>query len=117
MLVLIRGGGDHGDFEVFDQKCVLDAWAAKDAFKALGLGHEGTGGTLLDFISDYLGSTPTAVAASWRSRIKLEQRRQTFEMLAVAKLWKRITKFEALTRTLADTPKNRYDSLKHRAGH
>jgi exonuclease VII large subunit len=53
VIVLIRGGGDPADFDVFDQKPVIEAWAAKNAYKALGLGHKGTGNTLLHFISDY----------------------------------------------------------------
>ena len=82
VLVLIRGGGDPAEFEVFDQKCVLHAWAGKNAFKALGLGHEGTGGTLLDFISDYVGSTPTAVGSFLAQRmLSIEQRRQKYEAL------------------------------------
>jgi exonuclease VII large subunit len=82
VLVLIRGGGDPAEFDVFDHKCVLKAWASKAAFKALGLGHEGTGGTLLDFISDYVGSTPTAVGSFLAQRMSaMEQRRQKFESL------------------------------------
>jgi Exonuclease VII, large subunit len=80
VLVLIRGGGDPADFDVFDQKPVIDAWGGKKAFKALGLGHEGTGATLLDFISDYVGSTPTAVGGFLAQQmLKMEKRRQHFE--------------------------------------
>jgi exodeoxyribonuclease VII large subunit len=61
VIVLIRGGGDPADFDVFDQKSVIEAWAGKNAYKVLGLGHEGTGSTLLHFISDYSASTPSAV--------------------------------------------------------
>jgi exonuclease VII large subunit len=77
---------DPAAFEVFDQKCVLDAWASKAGFKALGLGHEGTGGTLLDFMSDYLGSTPTAVGSFLAQRIlAMEQRRQRFHALTAGR--------------------------------
>jgi exonuclease VII large subunit len=61
LLVLIRGGGESTVFEVFDDKLVLQAWSSKQAFKAVGLGHEGTGASLIEFVSEYVGSTPTAV--------------------------------------------------------
>jgi exonuclease VII large subunit len=77
VLVLIRGGGDPAEFDVFDQKLVVETWGLKPAFKALGLGHEGTARTLLDFISDYVGSTPTAVGGFLAQQIAtLEQRSQ-----------------------------------------
>jgi len=80
VIVLIRGGGDSADFDVFDQKSVIDAWAGKDAFKALGLGHEGTGGTLLHFISHYAGSTPTAVGGFLARQIAaMDQEKQALE--------------------------------------
>jgi hypothetical protein len=44
IIVLMRGGaGDSSEFDVFDDKSVLQAWVSKDAFKAIGPGHEGTG--------------------------------------------------------------------------
>jgi hypothetical protein len=60
VLVVIRGAGDLAEFEVFGQKCVLDTWAAKHAFKALGLGTRRHGSTLLDFISDHTPNTSGA---------------------------------------------------------
>lgn len=75
VLVLIRGGGDAASFDVFDQKPVLQAWAEKEAYKAVGLGHEGTGASLIEFVSDYVGSTPTAVGAFLSQRIA-EMKRQ-----------------------------------------
>jgi hypothetical protein len=65
----LAGGGDAAEFEVFDQKLVVEAWASKSAFRAVGLGHEGTTGTLLDFISDYVRSTPIAVGAFMAQQI------------------------------------------------
>jgi exonuclease VII large subunit len=69
ILVVVRGGGDPASFEVFDHKVVLRAWAAKSAYKALSLGHEGTGASLIEFVSDYVGSTPTAVGAFLEQKI------------------------------------------------
>ena len=61
---------------------MLEAWAAKSAYKLLGLGHEGTGNTLLHFISDYAASTPSAVGAYLAQRIsEMNERKRMTEVL------------------------------------
>jgi exonuclease VII large subunit len=82
VIVLIRGGGDSTDFDVFDQKLVIDAWSAKNAYKVLGLCHEGTGSTLLHFISDYAASTPSVVGTFLAAQIsEMNQRKRMSEVL------------------------------------
>jgi exonuclease VII large subunit len=82
VIALIRGGGDPADFDVFDQKVVIDSWSAKNAYRALGLGHEGTGNTLLHFISDYAASTPSAVGTFLAQRIsEMNERKRMTEVL------------------------------------
>ena len=74
---MIRGGGDRSQFEVFDQKAVLQAWVANPTFKAVGLGRKGTGATLIEFVSDYVGGTPTAVGSFLAQQItRLDQQRR-----------------------------------------
>jgi exonuclease VII large subunit len=82
VIVLIRGGGDPADFDVFDQKSVIEAWAGKNAYKVLGLGHEGTGSTLLHFISDYAASTPSSVVTFLARQIsEMNERKEATEGL------------------------------------
>lgn len=59
VIVLIRGGGNEGDFEVFNRPAVLEAWRSKEAFKVTALGHT-QNNTLLDRLSHKVCDTPTA---------------------------------------------------------
>ena len=40
VLVMLRGGGEDVRFEVFNDLRVVEAWAVKESFKILGLGHK-----------------------------------------------------------------------------
>ncbi len=57
VVMLIRGGGDAADFEVFDHPSVVRALAEKQAFRIVGLGHTGNS-TLIDHVADFASSTP-----------------------------------------------------------
>jgi exodeoxyribonuclease VII large subunit len=57
VIMLIRGGGDAADFEVFDHPSVVRALAQKQAFRIVGLGHTGNS-TLLDLVADISANTP-----------------------------------------------------------
>lgn len=57
VVMIIRGGGDAADFEVFDHPRVVRALAEKRAFRIVGLGHSGNS-TTLDLVADATASTP-----------------------------------------------------------
>jgi exodeoxyribonuclease VII large subunit len=73
IVMIIRGGGDAADFEVFDDPRVLTALAEQKAHRVLGLGHTGNV-TLLDLIADYSANTPAQAGAYIRERIQQRQR-------------------------------------------
>lgn len=75
VLVLIRGGGDAADFEVFDDPRVLTALAQHPAHRVIGLGHTGNT-TLLDFVSDYSANTPAQAGAYIREQIEKQRNLQ-----------------------------------------
>jgi len=78
IVMLIRGGGNAGDFEVFDDRRVIMAMADQSAYRVIGLGHSGNT-TLLDRVADFTARTPAQagmhvresvqlVVAQWRAR-------------------------------------------------
>lgn len=71
VLVIIRGGGNDGEFEVFNRPDVLEAWRDKDAYKISALGHT-QNLTLLDRISHKSCETPTAAGRFIRSQADLQ---------------------------------------------
>ena len=76
ILMLIRGGGDSRDFEVFDDPRVVQAMVECTAFRVVGLGHTGNG-TLLDIIgADYSANTPGQAGMYVRERIEARLRKQ-----------------------------------------
>lgn len=83
VLLLIRGGGDAADFEVFDDPRVVTALAEKDCYRVIGLGHSGNK-TLLDAVVECSARTPAQaglhvresverVIALWRERSQQHQ--------------------------------------------
>ena len=72
IVMIIRGGGDAADFEVFDDPRVVFAMANQRAHRVVGLGHSGNA-TLLDLLSDFSANTPAQAGQYVRERI---QRRQ-----------------------------------------
>lgn len=78
LLILIRGGGDSSDFEVFDDPRVVQALAECPVFRVVGLGHTGNS-TLLDVLADYSASTPTDAGRYVRERVetRLRKRQET----------------------------------------
>jgi exodeoxyribonuclease VII large subunit len=73
VIVLIRGGGDASDFEVFDDPRVVAALARKQSHRVLGLGHTGNS-TLLDLMADYSANTPAQAGAYVRETVQNRQR-------------------------------------------
>lgn len=68
ILVMIRGGGDDSDFDLFDDPRIVEAMAEQCAYRIVGLGHSGNT-TLMDVISDFSASTPTHAGTHIRDRI------------------------------------------------
>ena len=73
ILMVIRGGGDAADFEVFEDPRVLTAMAEQKAHRVVGLGHTGNA-TLLDLVADYSANTPAQAGAYVRERVQQRQR-------------------------------------------
>lgn len=73
IVMIIRGGGDASDFEVFDDPRVILAMANQTAHRVIGLGHTGNN-TLLDLIADHSSNTPAQAGAYVRERVLQRQR-------------------------------------------
>lgn len=58
VLVLIRGGGDASDFDVFSTRPVLEALANKKVYRITGIGHSRTA-TVADWMVEHSAVTPT----------------------------------------------------------
>lgn len=68
VVAVIRGGGSAEQFDVFEDPIVVDALAAKEAYRVLGLGHTANT-TVLDLLADYAATTPTRAGAHVRETI------------------------------------------------
>lgn len=79
ILALIRGGGPDSDFLVFDDRRVVEAFAAFAGYRVSGLGHSGNT-TALDLIADHAARTPAQagafVAASIRAQLRCQRERR-----------------------------------------
>ena len=73
IVMIIRGGGDASDFEVFDDPRVVSALSNQQAHRVVGLGHTGNT-TLLDLVSDFTANTPAQAGAYVRERVQQRQR-------------------------------------------
>lgn len=70
ILVVTRGGGDEGDFSVFNDNEVVSVWAQKTGtYKISALGHS-TDSTIFDVFSDYSALTPTDAGVYVRKKIE-----------------------------------------------
>lgn len=69
ILVVIRGGGDANQFEIFNKASILDAINTHPAYRVLGLGHDGDS-TLSDLVCDYSASTPGQAGVHIREAIE-----------------------------------------------
>lgn len=69
IVMIIRGGGDAADFEVFDDPRVVTALASQHAHRVVGLGHTGNS-TLLDLVCDFSAYTPAQAGAYVRERVQ-----------------------------------------------
>ncbi len=63
IVMIIRGGGDAADFEVFDDPRVVTALSSQQAHRVVGLGHTGNA-TLLDLFCDFSANTPAQARTS-----------------------------------------------------
>lgn len=73
IVMIIRGGGDAADFEVFDDPRVVTALSSQQAHWVVGLGHTGNA-TLLDLFCDFSANTPAQAGAYVRERVQQRQR-------------------------------------------
>lgn len=73
IVMIIRGGGDAADFEVFDDPRVVTALSSQQAHRVVGLGHTGNA-TLLDLVCDFSANTPAQAGAYVRERVQQRQR-------------------------------------------
>lgn len=69
IVVIIRGGGDEVDFDVFNDLNVIDAWISLPSFRISAIGHS-KDRTYLDIFSDRSCDTPTAAAVGIREEIE-----------------------------------------------
>lgn len=76
ILMIIRGGGDAADFEVFDDPRVVDAVVNSPSYRIAGLGHSGNA-TLVDLVADHSARTPGQAGVFVRETIDQHRRRST----------------------------------------
>lgn len=73
VLVVIRGGGDAAEFEVFNDRRVVEAMAASQSHRIAGLGHSNNA-TLLDLVCDYSARTPGQAGIYIREQLERRER-------------------------------------------
>ncbi|MDK9702458.1 MAG: hypothetical protein OEL20_04910 [Sulfuritalea sp.] len=69
IVMVIRGGGDVGEFAVFDDPRVVTALANNTAYRVVGLGHSGNR-TLLDLVADFSARTPAQAGLHVREEVE-----------------------------------------------
>ena len=77
ILVIVRGGGDPGEFGIFEDADLLEALAGCPSYRVLGLGHSANR-TLAELVADHAASTPAA--AGEQARRKIAQATQLVRM-------------------------------------
>lgn len=68
VVVLIRGGGDEGDFLTFQDEAVVRALSRKAAHRVTGLGHSANL-TYADIVADFCTTTPASAGAYVRDQL------------------------------------------------
>ena len=69
VLVIIRGGGSESDFAAFNDPQLLEALAAYQGYRVLGLGHSANT-MMADLICDYSAPVPSAAGTHIRDQLK-----------------------------------------------
>jgi len=69
IVLIIRGGGNDGEFEVFNTPQLIKAWTEVDAFRITAIGHS-EHRTIIDFFSHYSADTPTEAGVYIMRRIE-----------------------------------------------
>lgn len=69
ILVIIRGGGNHEVFEIFNSEKVLKVFSSLDIYRVVGLGHN-TDVTLLDSLADHSAFTPLDAGLHLKEQIE-----------------------------------------------
>ena len=101
IIVIIRGGGDSSQFEVFDQKIVVEAFSRYPGYRVCGLGHTAQF-TLLDRLADFSANTPTAAGYHLREQFT-EIAWLHYKILLLEKnrgRWRKAAKFSIVTLAL-----------------
>jgi exonuclease VII large subunit len=78
IMVLIRGGGDEGEFMVFDSPAVLEALGGSRSFRLLALGHT-RHRTLADCIADHVENVPANAGRFLKSKLS-KQKQELFNV-------------------------------------
>lgn len=105
VLVLIRGGGDEGDFLTFQDEGVVRALARKAAHRVTGLGHSANL-TYADVVADFCTTTPASAGAYVRDQLartygaRQEEAREAERQAALIRDLKR-SNFKLLLLTVA----------------
>ena len=79
IVILIRGGGAEGDFAVFDDVRVVDAFVAVKGYRVVGLGHSNNW-TTCDLLADSAQSTPAQAGQHVRQMVEQREQRRASEM-------------------------------------
>lgn len=69
VVMLIRGGGDEREFDVFDHPDVVEALARNQGYRVVGLGHSGNR-TVLDIVADFSANTPAQAGLHVREEVE-----------------------------------------------
>lgn len=70
VVVLLRGGGPHGEIDIFNDLTLVKAWIEKDAYKISAIGHSNHK-TYVDAFSCFSADTPTAAGIYIKENILL----------------------------------------------
>lgn len=68
ILVLVRGGGEEYQFDLFNQQELIEAMAAHNGYRIAGLGHS-KNVTLVEFVCDYSANTPAQAGVHIRETL------------------------------------------------
>lgn len=93
VLIIIRGGGESDQFNVFNDKSVLTTIANYSGYRICGLGHSGHQ-TLLDTVVDFSATTPTAAGYHLTEQISksIASQKELRALRKQVKIWRLISK-------------------------